>query len=80
MPDSYLVACLPRVLQGDVNANGDPKTAIVVIRTNNGRLDECIKLHANLVNYILKGSDMPDDSKPDKPKEQQQQTQEQEVK
>ncbi len=73
MPDALLVRCLPRVLQAEVNPSGDPRSAVVVIRTNNGRLDECIKLHELLVSYILRGHTMPGDTKPDLPVKQQNQ-------
>lgn len=66
VPDALLVRCLPRVLQADVNPTGDPSSAVVVIRTNNGRLDECIKLHDLLINHFSGVPTMPDDSKPDK--------------
>lgn len=62
-----LVRCLPRLLQADANPSGDPRTAVVVIRTNNGRLDECIKLHNLLINHILGATPIPGDSKPDLP-------------
>ena len=65
VPDALLVRCLPRLLQTDLNPSGDPRTAVVVIRTNNGRLDECTKLHDMLINHILGVVPMPDDSKPD---------------
>jgi len=71
VPDALLVRCLPRVLQADVNPSGDPKSAVVVIRANNGRLDECIKLHELLTSYIIKGRTMPGDTKPDLPVKQQ---------
>lgn len=71
MPDALLVRCLPRVMQAEVNPSGDPKSAVVVIRTNNGRLDECIRLHELLVSYILRGHTMPGDTKPDLPVKQQ---------
>ena len=80
MPDALLVRCLPRVMQASVNPHGDPQTAVVVIRTNNGRLDECTKLHDLLINHILGDVTMPDDSKPTKPKEQNQPTPNDEVK
>ena len=66
VPDSYLVKCLPRVLQSDKNKDGDPKAGVFIIQLNNSRLDECIMLHDNLVEYILKEeSKMPDATKPD---------------
>ncbi len=65
VPSALLVRCLPRVLQSDLNPSGDPRTAVVVIRTNNGRLDECKQLHKLLINHILGVEPMPGDSKPD---------------
>jgi len=65
VPDALLVRCLPRVLQKDTNPSGDTRTAVVVIRTNNGRLDECAKLHELLINHLLREHTMPDDTKPD---------------
>ena len=53
MPDALLARCAPRALQSALNPSGDPHTAVVVIRTNNGRLDECTKLHDLLINHIL---------------------------
>lgn len=54
VPSALLVRCQPRVLQADVNPSGNPERAVVVIRANNGRLEECIKLHDALINHILK--------------------------
>lgn len=73
VPDALLIECLPRLRQADVNPSGTPSIAVVVIRTNNGRLDECIKLHELLVSYILRGHTMPGDTKPDLPVKQQNQ-------
>jgi hypothetical protein len=69
-PDALLIACLPRLRQADVNPSGTPSIAVVVIRTNNGRLDECIKLHNLLINHVLGAVIMPGDSKPDLPVKQ----------
>lgn len=80
VPDAYLAKCLPRVLQADVNPNGDPQAAVVVIRTNNGRLDECRRLHKLLIDHILEDKIMPDDSKPDLPEQKKTPTQESETK
>lgn len=71
VPDALLVKCLPRLLQSEVNPSGDPKIAVMVIRTNNGRIDECIKLHELLINHITGYNPMPDDAKPDLKRQQQ---------
>lgn len=76
VPDALLVKCLPRLLQSEVNQSGDPKIAVMVIRTNNGRIDECIKLHELLINHITGNTHMPDASKPDLKRQQQQQSKE----
>jgi hypothetical protein len=52
-------------MQSDLNPDGDPRAAVLVIRTNNGRLDECDTLHQLLINHILGANYMPGDSKPD---------------
>lgn len=69
IPSAYLIRCKPRILQSIHNKSGDPKAGVFIIRKNNGTLDECIKLHDNLIDYILGVKDMPDDAKPPKPKE-----------
>lgn len=71
VPDALLVKCLPRLLQSEINPSGDPKIAVMVIRTNNGRIDECIKLHELLINHITGYNPMPDDAKPDLKRQQQ---------
>lgn len=71
VPDALLVKCLPRLLQSEINQTGDPKIAIMVIRTNNGRIDECIKLHELLINHITGNTPMPEASKPDLKRQQQ---------
>lgn len=71
VPDALLVKCLPRLLQSEINPTGDPKIAVMVIRTNNGRIDECIKLHELLINHIIGNTPMPDDAKPDLKRQQQ---------
>lgn len=71
VPDALLVKCLPRLLQSEINPSGDPKIAVMVIRTNNGRIDECIKLHELLINHITGTAPMPDDAKPDLKRQQQ---------
>lgn len=65
VPDALLVRCRPRLLQADHNPAGDPQAAVVVIRANNGRMDECYKMHDFIINHILRGTLMPGDSKPD---------------
>lgn len=70
-PDALLVKCLPRLLQSEINPSGDPKIAVMVIRTNNGRIDECIKLHELLINHITGNIPMPEASKPDLKRQQQ---------
>jgi hypothetical protein len=80
VPDALLVKCLPRLLQSDINPTGDPKIAVMVIRTNNGRIDECIKLHELLINHITGNTPMPDASKPDLKRQKQQQSKETEKK
>lgn len=70
VPDALLIECLPRLRQADVNPSGNPAIAVVVIRTNNGRLDECTKLHKLLTTHLLREHTMPGDSKPDLPVKQ----------
>lgn len=65
VPDALLVSCRPRVLQAEVNPSGRPETAVVIIRSNNGILDECSLIHESLINHILGHVLMPGDSKPD---------------
>jgi hypothetical protein len=65
VPDALLVGCLPRLLQAEQNPEGDPRAAVVVIRANNGRMDECYNLHELIINHILGDALMPGDSKPD---------------
>lgn len=67
-------------MQAEVNPSGDPQAAVVVIRTNNGRLDECRRLHKLLIDHILEDKIMPDDSKPDLPEQKKTPTQESETK
>jgi hypothetical protein len=74
VPDALLIECLPRLRQADVNPSGTPSIAVVVIRTNNGRLDECIKLHKLLITQLIREDTMPGDSKPDLPVKQKQKT------